>query len=496
MRGPGEAMPRRDLFVLRLLVLAGSALVAKVLWQLGQVAVANAAQPLSHLIWPFCALVLVQTLGVWHLYLNFRKSAAPPARPGWSVDVFITAYDEDPALLETTLKAAAAMRYPHRTYLLDDGRRGRLRILAESLGAAYLTREGNKDHKAGNINAALGRTSGELVAVFDADHAPTPDFLDKTLGFFADDGVGFVQAMQTFSNCRENLVTRAAAEATHEYFNIAAVCADSLGAACLHGTNAVIRRSALGSVGGYLPGLAEDLETSIALHEKGWRSRYVCEPLGPGLVPTTLGAFWIQQLKWSRGVVEAALRALRRGAFSRLRWEQTLAYLVRFSYYSLGLTIPLGALTVFHTLLCGPSQEMEELFSGLLMMSAAMVAIRWFMLRSLATDADAKAGIHFRGYSIVYSAWPAYFFSWACLLLRAPIRFMSTPKDSRTRLNALALLPQLAAIAALSWAIAVRAAAWAQGPFTVLFAAIAILGNWVLLAVLARDGAPPPIRSR
>jgi len=44
---------------------------------------------------------------------------------------------------------------------------------------------------------------------------PAPDFLDRILGFFADPGLGFVQAMLTFSNARENLLAQASAQTSY-----------------------------------------------------------------------------------------------------------------------------------------------------------------------------------------------------------------------------------------------------------------------------------------
>jgi cellulose synthase (UDP-forming) len=65
-----------------------------------------------------------------------------------------------------------AIRYPHHTYLIDDGHKAEYRKLAESLGAHYLARPTNEDNKAGNINNALAYSKGEFVAIFDVDHAP------------------------------------------------------------------------------------------------------------------------------------------------------------------------------------------------------------------------------------------------------------------------------------------------------------------------------------
>ena len=168
-------------------------------------------------------------------------------------------------------------------------------------------RSGSRDLKAGNINAALPRTDGEVIAVFDVDHAPEPGFLERSLGHFADPRVGFVQVMLTFANEKKSWFARAASESCLDFFNPTSMGMDRLGSATLIGSNALIRRSALESIGGYRPGLAEDLATSIALHAEGWKSAYVAEPLAPGLAPPDVAAWFTQQLKWSRGVFEILL---------------------------------------------------------------------------------------------------------------------------------------------------------------------------------------------
>jgi cellulose synthase (UDP-forming) len=126
-----------------------------------------------------------------------------------TVDVFVPSYNEDEALLETTLTAARQLRYPEarlKVYLLDDGgteqkradrdpakasaaheRHERLQALCARVGVHYLTRARNQHAKAGNINAALPRTTGDLILVLDADHVPTQDLLANTVGQFLRD---------------------------------------------------------------------------------------------------------------------------------------------------------------------------------------------------------------------------------------------------------------------------------------------------------------------
>src|SRR5690349_2949828 len=155
--------------------------------------------------WLATAFVRAALYVVCHLYcarfvyLNVHHPTARPAPPDRSVDVFIPVYDEPVALVEESLAAAIAIRYPHRTYLLDDAGDARFSALAARLGADCLRRADHHDAKAGNVNAALAATDGEFVAVFDVDHVAHPDFLDATVGYFDDPGLGFVQSGVGFS---------------------------------------------------------------------------------------------------------------------------------------------------------------------------------------------------------------------------------------------------------------------------------------------------------
>lgn len=97
-----------------------------------------------------------------------------------SVDVFITTYDEPADIVRATALGALAMEHPHRTVILDDGRRKEIRAIAAELGCDYLTRADNTGHKAGNLNNALQHSSADFIAVFDADHVPQQAFLRRT----------------------------------------------------------------------------------------------------------------------------------------------------------------------------------------------------------------------------------------------------------------------------------------------------------------------------
>ncbi len=390
----------------------------------------------------------VQMLGNWVLYLSIRpRETHPPPPAGLRVDVLVAACGEPFEMVEETLRAACALHGPHLTWLLDDGRDPALQKLAEGLGAGYLTRAGNAGAKAGHLNAHLGRFQGEVLAIFDVDHVPEPDFLEKTAGYFADPRVGFVQVMLTFHNRRQSWIAQAADETSLEFYNPTALGTDGVGSATLMGSNALIRREALLSIGGYQLGLAEDLATSIALHAAGWRSVYVAEPLAPGIAPPDLAAWFTQQLKWARGVFELLLTAYPR-SFRRLTWGQRLSYAVRMTKYWIGPAVFLHLLATILVLIFADFQTraaFHAYLDHLAPLVAADVLIRQAALRLWGHAAASRASLA-RALVLVYATWPVYLLAWGMAVLRAPLSFRPTPKLAGGNLNPLWLLPQVAAI--------------------------------------------------
>jgi cellulose synthase (UDP-forming) len=195
-----------------------------------------------------------------------------------------------------------------------------MKALAEQLGCRYLARADNAHAKAGNLNHGLAHSSGELVVVFDADHAPRRDFLVKTLGCFDDASVGFVQTPQNFYNLDSYQHRRRGAGGavwTEQslFFRVIQRGKDYWNAAFFCGSCAVVRRSALDAIGGFATGtVTEDLHTSIRLHAKGYQSVYHAEALAFGLAPESIEPFIGQRVRWGQGALPAERWFLRIGA--------------------------------------------------------------------------------------------------------------------------------------------------------------------------------------
>jgi len=119
---------------------------------------------------------------------------------GLRVAALIPTYNEDISVIRKTALACMNMDYPHDTYILDDGARPRVRELAHEIGCKYLERQTRIGAKAGNLNHAIQQIDADFFAIFDSDYVPYPHFLIKTLGFFKNSQVAFVQTPQHYYN--------------------------------------------------------------------------------------------------------------------------------------------------------------------------------------------------------------------------------------------------------------------------------------------------------
>jgi len=278
------------------------------IWRLGTF---NPEAPFfSWLLWG--AEVFGYLTALLHIFMVSRLTSpvatAPPK--GLTVDVLIPTYNESVNLLRHTLLAATRMEYPHQTWLLDDGNRPEMATLARELGCHYLARTENKDAKAGNLNNALAHSKADFVAVFDADHVPNRLFLNKTLGFFRDENVAFVQTPQDFYNLdsyqhRRHKRTSYIWNEQSLFYRVIQRGKDRWNTAYFCGSCAVLRRRALDGIGGFATGtVTEDLHTSIRLHKKGYRAVYLPESLAFGLAPDSVRAFLLQRLRWGQGAMQ------------------------------------------------------------------------------------------------------------------------------------------------------------------------------------------------
>lgn len=275
-------------------------------------------------------LFLAELYGVGTLFLAYFQTLKVrnrqpvdlsdlPAEQWPTVDVYIPTYNEAVEIVRKTALAALAIDYPagkKQVYILDDGRaeeyrdrREQLRQLCDELGCILQTRANNDHAKAGNINTALHRTTGDLVLILDCDHIPIRGFLQDTIGFFQDEKVALVQTPHWFYNpdpFERNLLTQGRVPVGNElFYKVLQKGNDYWNAAFFCGSAAVIRRNYVLEIGGIATEtVTEDCHTSLRLHALGYKSVYYDKIMVAGLAPETFSSYVGQQVRWARGMAQ------------------------------------------------------------------------------------------------------------------------------------------------------------------------------------------------
>lgn len=267
---------------------------------------------------------------------ELRVMTYEPDRYG-SVDVFLPTAGEPLEVLENTYRYVSRLDWPGalRVWVLDDGDRREVRDLAERRGFEYRVRP-NRGYlkKAGNLAFGYGQSTGDFIAILDADFVPRQDYLHELMPYFVDETTGIVQSPQFFDARRGMRWLQRCAGATQElFYRWIQPSRDRSRAAICVGTCAIYRRAALERAGGFAQiGHSEDVHTGVKLMKAGYQLRYVPILVSKGLCPDTLLGFLNQQYRWCTG----SMSLLADRTFHTnptFTWRQRLCFWSGFLYY-------------------------------------------------------------------------------------------------------------------------------------------------------------------
>ncbi|AXC12945.1 Cellulose synthase catalytic subunit [UDP-forming] [Acidisarcina polymorpha] len=330
-----------------LVLLSASATARYAWWRIGAL-IHYFASPWTHIDpWNAAAMLLLIGAEMYSfaiLYLGFVQTIAPLRRPPvllpedlaeWpTVDIMVPTYNEPLDVVRYTVLAAQEIDWPREkieVYLLDDGNREEFRAFAEAAGVRYIARVEHNHAKAGNINHALAKSSGELIAIFDSDHIPTRSFLQVTAGWFLRDRkLGMLQTPHHFYSpdpFERNLGHfRQIPNEGELFYGIIQDTNDLWNATFFCGSCAVLRRAALDEVHGIAhETVTEDAHTSFRMHKAGWNTAYINLVQSAGLATESIGDHIKQRVRWARGM--AQILRIDNPLFARgLKLPQRLCY--------------------------------------------------------------------------------------------------------------------------------------------------------------------------
>ncbi|HWN41126.1 MAG TPA: cellulose synthase family protein [Thermoanaerobaculia bacterium] len=270
------------------------------------------------------------------VYLRTRRRIPPrPADPPeWPVvTVQLPLYNEM-YVAQRLIEAVCRLDYPRdrlEIQVLDDSTDETTGIVARvveeqrrlGIDIHHLHRTDRRGFKAGALAAGLERARGELIAIFDADFVPQPEFLRQAVPHFSDPGLGMVQGSWAHINRGYSLLTRAQAILLDGHFLIEHTARNRGG--CFfnfNGTAGVWRREAILLPGGWQHDtLTEDLDLSYRAQLAGWKFLYLPDLAVPSELPVDINGFKGQQYRWTKGSVQTGRKLLGRILRAPLPWK-------------------------------------------------------------------------------------------------------------------------------------------------------------------------------
>ncbi len=184
----------------------------------------------------------------------------------------------------------------------------------QSLGfpIVYKHRTNRHGYKAGALQEGLETATGELVAIFDADFIPPPDFLMRTVDHFVDPKVGVVQTRWSYLNRDYNFLTEVEAMLLDGHFILEHGARSRAGLFFnFNGTAGILRKAMIEDAGGWQHDtLTEDSDLSYRAQLKGWKFVYMPGLHCPSELPVEMHGFQVQQSRWAKGLTQVAKKLL------------------------------------------------------------------------------------------------------------------------------------------------------------------------------------------
>ena len=228
-------------------------------------------------------------------------------------------------VVERLIRSVGCLEYPKELLeiqVLDDSTDETVEIAKaivadmkrQGFDIVYFHRRERIGFKAGALKEGLKTAKGELIAIFDADFVPNPNFLKESIPYFMDSKVGMIQTRWGHINSDYSLLTRAQSMGIDGHFGVEQASRAWSGFFLnFNGTAGVWRKKTIQDAGGWQADtLTEDLDLSYRAQLKGWKLCFAPNVVCPAEVPVTINAFKSQQHRWAKGSIQTAKKNLGR----------------------------------------------------------------------------------------------------------------------------------------------------------------------------------------
>ena len=285
-------------------------------------------------LYAFCLFLIfyysVVQVSLAAAYVRSRKKRALEISPLFDVTnapkvtVQLPMYNEM-YVAERIIEKTAEIDYPRDKFqiqVLDDSTDETKDIIAnkvkelaaKGIDIIHIHRTDRTGYKAGALDSAMDKVSGEFIAIFDADFVPDTDFLLKTIPYFQDEKIGVVQTRWGHLNKTYSMLTELQAFGLNGHFAIEQGGRNANGHYInFNGTAGIWRKSCIADAGGWEHDtITEDLDLSYRAQMKGWQFKYLEDVISPAELPITMSALKSQQHRWMKGGAEVFMKMWKR----------------------------------------------------------------------------------------------------------------------------------------------------------------------------------------
>jgi len=274
---------------------------------------------------------------------------------GLRIAMVVTKTPSEPfSVLERTLKGMLAQKYPHDTWLADENptpttiawcAQNNVKISTRKDAPEYHnykwprkknTKEGNLAYFYDNY----GYDKYDVVVQMDADHAPSPGYLEEMIKPFSDPKVGYVTAPSIVdANLHESWAAKARLYSEGILHGSLQAGHNAGWAPLMFGSHYAVRTKALKEIGGLGPELAEDHSTTLMMYAHGWEGAAAFEAEAHGHGPQSFPDLMIQDFQWARSLMKIFL------VLTPKYWR-SLRLRFKFQFVFIQLWYPIFAITM------------------------------------------------------------------------------------------------------------------------------------------------------
>lgn len=277
-------------------------------------------------IWLLMIMNAILSIGGFIYYMKVEKQGrGAPLEEYPTVSIMVPAHNEALVIVRT-VRALLNMEYPKDRYeiiVINDNSSDDTAEKLEELQREFPDRKlivistgpevGGKG-KSNALNIGFSVSTGEVIAIYDADNTPESDALAILVeNLMEDDKIGAVIGKFRTRNRNASLLSRFVNIETLAY-----QCMNQAGRyfffklCTIPGTNYVIRRKLIEEIGGWdTKALSEDTEISFRLYRMGYYIKQMPLAVTWEQEPHLLSVWFRQRTRWAKGNIYVLVKNMR-----------------------------------------------------------------------------------------------------------------------------------------------------------------------------------------